>query len=75
MMPRFKRLLWRAAILAVAVNGFFLVVQYQQRGGQLSRHDYQLAAESLGLTLAALGLVAFLSSLFGKRDPKDKRPQ
>ena len=66
MIPRLKRLLWRATLLAVAVNILFLLMQYQKRG-RLFPQDYLLAGESLATTLALLGAVGFIGWWLGRK--------
>ena len=70
--PRTRRLLWKASLLALVVNTGFLVAQYQKLG-RLSPHDYLMASESLATTLALLGGIAFIVSWLSKRR-NDERP-
>ena len=68
-MPRMKRLLWKASLLALAVNGIFLMMLFQKQG-RLTPHDYLAASESLATTVVFLGVIAFIFSRLskGRRD-------
>jgi len=69
MSPRIKRLWLRGSLLGLVMNAVFLFLQYQAKGILYPR-DWLVAAKSLGATVAAIAVLAFLFSRVGEPPPK-----